>query len=226
MKRFLITLLLLSCVTVWAQDVVRDSVPPAVADTSDDGENVIGGRVPPVKLQKEANIIGAPIYYNQDGSVRTPMHRGNPRGPYQMPRHHYQNNLDNRFCSFFLEGEGLVATDDLALGVNFSYLPSRWGVYCSFLKGINYNYLSVGPMLRLGDVDNVFDWHLYGGLMFSGGIGGEVGMRMALPQRNSEFCMTSASIGLGRVESTTMFTMGLSIDLIAVTGLSWLLLLW
>lgn len=225
MKRLLFIILLAFCGTVWSQDVVRDSVPPASADTTDDGENVIGGRVQRTNIQKEPNVIGAPVYYNYDGSVRTRANRGNPRGYYQMPRHHYQNTLDNHFCSYFFEGEGMLGTDDAALGFNMSYVPNRWGAYCSLLRGINYNYVSAGPVLRLSDVENSIDWQLYGGLMYSGGFGGEVGLRVATAKGSGEFCWTSASTGVCFFDGATLFTLGLSIDLMAVSGLSLLMLL-
>lgn len=225
MKRLLLIALIFVAGTVWAQDVVRDSVPPAVADTADDGENVIGGRVQLSNPQKEPNVIGMPVYYNRDGSKRSATYRGNPRGAYQMPRHHYQNTLDRQFCSVFFECEGMLNADDLAAGFNVSYLPNRWGAYCSLLGGINYRYVSAGPVLRLSDVDNSLDWQLYGGLMYSAGFGGEVGVRIASAKNQSEFCMTSFSMGVGCVGGDPFFTMGLSVDLMAISGLSLLLLL-
>ncbi len=225
MKKLLTLLMLLACGTVWAQDVVRDSVPAAVADTADSEENVIGAKpaAKPAGTRREANVLGAPVYYDQNGNVRG---SANPSAVYHRPKHHYFNNLDDRFCSFFAEGEVLNGNSDYALGVNFTYLPKRWGAYGSVLFGVKHDYLSVGPVLRLSGYDSVLDWQLYGGVMFGGrSAGGEVGIRMAAPQHESEFGFLSASMGVAVVGSHAFVTFGASFDVIAIFGLTTLLFL-
>ena len=218
MKRTLVILLLLACGTAWAQEVVTDST--MVADT-----NVIGGRVQRIGVQREQNVLGAPVYYNLDGSLRTPGHRGNPRGEYVRPQHHWRNTLDSRYCSYFCELEGMLGTGDLAIGLNFTYLPNRWGVYGSLLTGLAHDYASLGTALRLVDYDSPCDWHLYGGLTVGDGIGGEVGMRIAAPKQDGNFGWCTGSMGMVFMDGEAYITFGMSLDIAALTTLS-LLLFW
>ena len=229
--------LLLAAILVWcagavAQNTVGDSlVAPkaptaAAADTTDedDEENVIGGRVAKSRYSGEANVLGAPIYYDSLGNVIG----GNPevqhRGVHNLPSRHYLNSLENNYCSFFLEAQFLIAPRDVAAGVNFAYLPERWGAYATLMAGINHTYLSVGPSVRLLDASSSVDWQLYGGLMLGGQhAGAELGTRVALPRRESSFCWTSASMGLGVINGDTYFTMGISFSLVALSALSILL---
>lgn len=235
MKRLIIAMLMLACTGVWAQDVVRDSV--AVADTTDAEENVIGGRVDTSYTRrhehkkKEQNVIGTPIYYGLDGQERRgglrPSELRRPQSapePYNRPKHHYQNSLTDRYCGFFAEVESMLGPRDLALGMNMTYLPRRWGAYGSILAGLNHSYLSVGPALRLSGYDSSYDWHLYGGAIFGGRhIGGEFGLRLALPQNDSDFCWTSASMGMAIINGDSYLTLGLSLELSLVCALTTLL---
>lgn len=220
MKKLLTLVLLLVSGSVWAQDVVRDSVPAVADDTTAVEENVIGTK-PSLRYdkgRKEANVLGAPVYYDGNGNVRG---SGISSQIYHRPKHHYLNNLDNNFCSIFLEGEALHGVNDFAIGLNFTYLPKRWGAYGSVLFGYNRNYLSVGPALRLSGYDSSVDWQLYGGVMFGGrSTGGEVGLRVATPQRSKEFCFTSVSVGCAVVGSHAFVTFGASIDMVAIFGLA------
>lgn len=221
MKKLLTLVLLLACGTVWAQDVVRDSVPAAVADSADNEENVIGAKPTHTISRREANVLGAPVYYNPNGSVRG---GGDTSAFYHRPKHHYRNNLEERYSSIFAEGEVLRGTNDYAFGLNFTYLPKRWGAYGSVLFGVKHDYLSVGPALRLSDYDSYLDWQLYGGIMLGGrSAGAEVGLRMATPQHDSEFCITSASMGIAIVGSHAFVTFGASVGLLAAVGVSSLL---
>lgn len=208
MKRLIITALLLLSATVWAQDVVRDSTA-ALGDTVRKA------------TRTEANILGAPVYYDINGNVRG---SDNPSPVYHRPKHHYLNNLDSRYSSFFAEGEWMNGSTDMAMGINFTYLPKRWGAYASVLLGVKHDYLSVGPALRLSGYESTLDWHLYGGIMLGGrSAGAEIGLRIAAQQRNSEFCWTSASIGTGIVGGSPFITFGASFDIIALVGLTTIL---
>ena len=212
-------LMLLSCTCVWAQDVVRDST--AAADTN---ENVIGGRPQRTNVQRKANVLGAPVYYNLDGSVRTAGSYGNPRGQYIRPRHHWRNTLDSQFNTYFCEVEGMLGTGDVALGMNFTYLPNRWGIYGSLLAGIRHDYASLGPVVRLSDYDDPCDWHLYGGVVVGDGVGGEFGMRIASPRRDGAFGWCSGSMGMVFLDGRSYVTFGLSLELTAIVALGLLLL--
>ena len=224
MKRLIVILLMLAYGSVWAQNTVTDST--TVRDTADSEANVIGGRKQPAKVQREANVLGAPVYYNLDGSVRTRDGGfGNPRGEYTRPRHHWRNTLDSRFCSNFCEVEGMFGTGDIALGMNFTYLPNRWGIYGSLLTGFAHDYASLGAALRLVDYDSPCDWHLYGGLTMGDGVGGEFGMRIAAAKQDGNFGWCTGSMGMVFMDGEAYITLGVSLDVAALTALS-LLLFW
>ena len=224
MKRILIIAILLSCSAVWAQDVVRDSVlAKPVADSADVEENVIGAKPSQhVKQQpREANVLGAPVYYDTNGNIRGSK---NPSPYYQRPKHHYLNNLEERFCSFFAEGKWFHGGEDWGIGLNLTYLPERWGGYCSLMTG-HANYVSAGPTLRLSDYESTLDWQLYGGLMSDyHSVGAEVGLRIAAPQYTSNFCWTSATIGAAILGDRPFFTFGASFGIIGAVGLTAFLL--
>lgn len=216
MKRLIVIMLMLASVTVWAQDVVRDSVPAnADADTAE--ENVIGGRVVKYHQSKEQNVLGAPIYYDRYGNERGAKRPADNQ--YRRPERHYLNSLRNSYNSFFFEMEGLFGYSDLAWGANFTYLPNRWGVYGSALFGIHHDYLSVGPALRLSSSEGGVDWHLYSGLMVGRHVGGEIGFRCAAPRSGGGFCWTSASLGMAVVNGRSFVTCGMSLELSALLTL-------
>ena len=113
----------------------------------------------------------------------------------------------------------IKGNNDMAIGFNFTYLPERWGIYGSLLGGFSHGYASLGPALRLSDNGDMLDWHLYGGVMVSNHLGGELGLRMAAPRRDGRFCWESLSIGVGMVGRHPFLTCGLSLEISAFTGL-------
>lgn len=193
------------------------------ADTADTEENVIGGRVERTNTQKESNVLGTPVYYNLDGSVRQGNHRGNPRGEYQMPEHHYKNTLSRQFNSYFCELEGMVGEKDMAVGLNFTYLPERWGMYGSMLVGFRYNFASLGAAVRLSETYDDLDWQLYGGIICGDGLGCEGGMRLAGTRSGSGFGWCSGSMGVAVMDGRGYLTLGLSLEISAITALALLL---
>ena len=224
MKRLILIALLMVWGTVWAQDVVRDSVAATTdtTDTIDDEENVIGAKPQPKNQKKEANVLGAPVYYDLNGNAKG---SGENSEVYHRPKHHYLNNLSSRYCSLFVEGTVIAGRHDIGIGGNFTYLPKRWGFYVTANAGKRHTYLSAGVALRLSGYESSLDWQLYGGVGGGGQhLGGEVGLRVALPQRdNSKFCWTSASIGYANYGGYSYFTGGLSIDLVGAVALSTIL---
>ena len=203
MRRLLIFVLLLATTSVWAQ-----SPDSTRAESRELGSGVKSER------SRERNLLGAPVYYDTLGNVRgTEAPAG---GQAHLPKHHYFNRLSNDFCTYFLELEGMLGTGDIALGVNFTYLPQRWGIYGSALAGARREYCSVGPALRLSDNGDRLDWHLYGGFVISRHLGAELGVRMALPRRNDSFCWESVSLGTVFVNGHAFLTCGLSLELSAV----------
>lgn len=224
MKRLFIVLLATLAVALQAtaQDVVRDST--AVADTADTEENVIGATPTPRKYKsKSGNVLGAPVYYDLNGNR---IGDGLPSADstvgqqiYRRPKHHYLNNLDDRYSTFFFEGEVLVGSSSMGLGANLTILPERWGGYGSVVFGMNEGYFSVGPVLRLSGYDSWLDWQLYGGLVLGDRhLGAEGGLRVAAPKRNGELCWTSMSLGFATLNGDVYMTMGFSLDMLAVFG--------
>ncbi len=238
MKKILTLLLAMAWLPLWGQVVVPDSTGRAIPadsiavdeDDDDDEPNVIGARPQPRQTKGEANVLGSPIYYDLDGNAiggndrratASPRHhRQRPSGTYRMPEHHYLNNVGRNFNSYFFEVETLIGINDLALGANFTYLPERWGLYGSALGGNRRNYFSLGPALRLSGRDSRLDFQLYGGAVFGHRAGGEVGLRLAGPSRNSEFCWASASMGLMFLGNDTYLTIGLSLEVAAISALT------
>lgn len=165
---------------------------------------------------RNRNVLGAPVYYDTLGNVIGKTQPGDTIA--HLPKHHYFNRLSNEFNAFFFEMEGLFGNNDIALGANFTYLPERWGIYGSLLGGINHGYVSVGPALRLSDNGGLLDWHLYGGVMLSNHLGGELGFRVALPKRDGRFCWESVSIGGGVIGRHPFFTCGLSLEICAAAA--------
>ena len=221
MKRLIVIALLLALGSIGrAQDVVRDSV---AVDTTDNEENVIGAKPQPKRSgeKKEPNVLGAPVYYDINGNVKG---SEKPSHIYHRPKHHYLNNLNDRYYTFFLEGELLAGRHDHALGANFTYLPKRWGFYTSVLAGGRHTYLSLGAALRLSGYESSVDWQLYGGIGGGGNhLGGEIGLRLALRRNYGEFCWTSLSTGYANYGGYGFLTFGASLDLMAATALSALL---
>lgn len=166
---------------------------------------------------RNRNVLGAPVYYDTLGNVIGQTQPGDTVA--HLPKHHYFNRLSNEYNAFFFELEGLLGNNDMAIGFNFTYLPERWGIYGSLLGGLSHGYASLGPALRLSDNGDMLDWHLYGGVMVSNHLGGELGLRMAAPRRDGRFCWESLSIGVGMVGRHPFLTCGLSLEISAFTGL-------
>ena len=166
------------------------------------------------------NVLGAPVYYDTLGNVRGNATPGDTT--WHLPKHHYFNRLSNDFCSSFLEIEGLLGFKDAAIGINYTYLPERWGGYGSLLFGINHVYLSAGAALRLSNNGSLFDWQLYGGPVYGGRLGGELGFRLAMPRRDGDFCWTSLSTGMIVMPHRVFFTCGLSLELAAMVSAYWI----
>lgn len=223
MKRYVLLLMLLACCAAWAQNPDKKG---SAADTADTEENVIGGRPQYSNRSKEANVLGTPVYYNRDGSVRTPGNHGNPRGEYQLPEHHWRNTLGSHFNTYFCEAEAMIGDKDVAVGMNFTYLPERWGMYGSMLVGERHSYLSLGPTLRFSDKYDELDWQLYGGVMIGDGVGGEFGMRIAGSRNESGFGWCSGSMGVAVMDGRGYMTLGLSLEITAIAALSVLLFTW
>lgn len=143
------------------------------------------------------------------------------------PNRRYMSYFGSDFSSFFVETEWMAGFDDVAAGINFTYLPERWGAYASALFGLRYDYLSVGAALRLNDNGSEFDYHMYAGLMVSHRLGGEVGLRFAeVPRGGRQFCWNSASVGLAYINDGWYFTAGLSLELTAIAAGSIFLFFW
>lgn len=163
--------------------------------------------------QNNRNVLGAPVYYDTLGNV---IGQTAPADSiYHLPKHHFYNRLENDYNSFFFEFQTMVGGHDLALGLQGTWLPQRWGLYMTGRSGLEHSYLAVGPALRLSDCGNIIDWQLYGGFVLEGNRypGAELGLRMAETRNRSGFAWTSFSLGAGYVNRQGYFTFGLSLSL-------------
>ena len=226
-KKLLLLALTLAWGTLWAQDVVRDSTKTTVipadsiaVDDEDDGENVIGAKIAPHIGNGEANILGAPIYYDNEGraiGTGEPATRvvSLPHGDVVL----HPVEIDN-FNHFFFEIEGIGSYHNGALGFNFTYLPHHLGIYGSALFNSRNQYYSLGAALRLSSSTCSVDWQLYGGATWSNTLGAEAGIRIAETARNeSRFAWKSASLGWALFNGRHYATLGLSIEISAIAGL-------
>lgn len=218
--------------SLWAQNVVRHVNQPSpdsiavdsiAVDDDDDEPNVIGAKPSPRHIKGEANILGAPIYYDSTGhaygtgepasrSVYLP-HGDDVLTPVTPRERNYFNH-------FFFECELLTTYHATAAGVNLTYLPKHVGIYGSLLFGTTRRpYCSLGAALRLVGNTSPFDVHLYGGITWSRTLGAEVGLRFAEPARNGLYAWRSGSIGWANFNGHNYLTIGLSLELAALAGL-------
>ncbi len=237
MKRFLLlAALTLAWGSLWAQDVVRhinqatpDSIPAtvipadsvAVDEDEDDEPNVIGAKPSTYRKGGEANILGAPIYYDSTGRA----YGTGEAATRTVHLPHFDETLHpveiDRFNHYFFELELIGTVQNVAVGFNFTYLPKRVGVYGSALFGRGTQYYSLGAALRLSDRATSLDLHLYGGATWHHTLGAEAGIRIAETARpDYRFAWRSASIGWARFNGRNYLTLGLSLELAALV--SWL----
>lgn len=186
------------------------------ADSVDTGRAL--GDEPRVRRSHERNVLGAPVYYDTLGNII-----GQPKpvdGLYRRPKHHFNNRLENDFSSIFMEWQFKVDYD-FAFGCQVAWVPNRWGIYGSACVNWERCDFSVGPVWRLSDCGNWIDWQLFGGLACSRyALGAEVGIRMAAPRLRSDFCWTSVSMTIGRMQESNYVTLGLSLLLSPVVAIS------
>ncbi|MBQ9638273.1 MAG: hypothetical protein IJV22_01780 [Bacteroidales bacterium] len=120
---------------------------------------------------------------------------------------------DCDYSIYFLECKMLVGMDDIAAGLQFAWVPKRWGGYLSYMWGNFYNWKSVGVAVRPSMELSAVDWHLYGGLAIGGTLGYELGMRFSAANTGTHFSWLCGSISTIRSRGTCFFTIGLSLDL-------------
>lgn len=129
--------------------------------------------------------------------------------------------FNNRtYCRYFLEGT-MSFTEEFGLGVTTAWVPGRVGPYASFMSTEHYYILNAGADLRLLRSPRRIDWHLYVGLSFSDNVGFDIGIRLSATRfhLNTDFSWLSFSLGSIYVNGSAYTTIGLSVELIALTGL-------
>ena len=230
MKRIaLVAAWLLLSAAGWSQDVVRDSVPDTDAD---DEENVIGARPTPRYKPSEPNLLGAPVYYDLNGNV---IGSGERSDSPHLPAHHYLNDRSLHFNEWFVEVENLIGLAGYALGASVTYLPDRFGGYGKVMTFKDLSVFAAGVSTRLSGIGCSLDWHLYGGLLFgvmrekdallrTPAWGGELGFRIASRVDDNRFCWNSASMGMAVLNGKSYLTIGLGLEIVALTSL--VALLW
>ena len=76
------------------------------------------GSEPRVKRSYERNVLGAPVYYDTLGNV---IGQTVPADSfYHRPKHHFRNRLEDHFSAFFLEGQLMTGSRDMALTKPYS----------------------------------------------------------------------------------------------------------
>lgn len=228
MKRFLLlAALTFAWGSLWAQDVVRHiNQPDSIAvdsiavDDDDDEPNVIGAKPSTYRKGGEANILGAPIYYDSEGRAYGTGEKSSRLVHLpQLGDSLHPVVLDN-FNHFFLEMEVMGRYRNAAIGFNFTYLPRHLGIYGSALFGNHSQYYSLGAALRLSSASSNIDWQLYGGATFSHTLGAEAGIRIAeTARKDSRFAWRSGSIGWALYNGSHFLTVGLCLEAAAL--ISW-----
>lgn len=153
------------------------------------------------------NVIGSPRYYS-DSSQYKPWHGYG----YEKTHRSFENSL-------FIESQVLCGSYDVACGANIAWVPENVGFYGSFMTGINADWWSFGPVVRLSDKDSYTDVQLYGGITladFYSGLypGGEIGIRVSKTEDSGILSLCGASIGMRYVGGSSFLTLGISLPLI------------
>ena len=172
----------------------------------------------PVEATGEDVVIGGTDDLRFDQSI--PM-EGNRTVNYLLGRSVYTEY----YSRYFLEWESLWGGNGMALGMNFAYLPKRWGFYCSLLpldiSTSQYltSWFTFGAALRPVTRPSSIDWHIYTGPAFGRGNGWEIGTRFAAANQQSQFSWFSGSIGTMYVGGRSYLTIGLSLLLSPSIGI-------
>lgn len=213
MKKILTAIVLLAWAaanTAHAQsDTVRQSivVPEDAVAVDLDEDEVVNGTDDLIpnnsKTQPQQQNLSGQTYINQRPRAQR------DHGITPNARMHLQ---ESNYSSVFCELEGMVGFNDVAAGAILSYMSYRWGMYGSFLFGVNSNWGSFGVALRPYAQPSPLDFHLYAGTAFGMGLGYEFGFRFAYNGRlnNSGFAAVSGSLGCIRIDGITYVTIGIS----------------
>ncbi len=138
-------------------------------------------------------------------------------------------NGSSEYSHFFLEElVGIKHWGSMGMGASFAYLPKVLGGYASAVFYRNNTTLSGGLTVRplAGLVRS--DWQLFGGLAYSSGVqtprsnpvGFEVGIRLGANSdaNGGRFAWWSLSLSRLYVDRQVYYTLGLSLNLLALTG--------
>lgn len=124
------------------------------------------------------------------------------------------------FADHFFEAKMLLGIYDVALGLNYTYLPEVWGGHLSILYGIEHTWITGGAEYRLAKPWSTYDWHLYGGLGVAMGRREthsapaiEAGIRMAAPAEDDRFSLLSGTMGVMTTGREWYFTFSISATL-------------
>lgn len=160
------------------------------------------------------NVIGKPIYYSDSTQYR-PGHGMDYDNPPMMFDSHNSKRYYKTCNTFFLESSMMFGAYDAAMGVNFSVVPAKWGIYGSALWGYNYDWVKAGGIFRITNLKSPVDWQVYGGLVFGPGVGADLGFRFSIDNifGNHNFSWWSATMGVSIVGGSAFMTCGFSIAL-------------
>lgn len=129
---------------------------------------------------------------------------------------------DSEASEWFLEGKALLFSLT-GVGLQAAYVPGHFGAYGTFAVGsdryFRHTVLAAGAVLRPVARPRWLDFQVYGGLAGGYGVGFECGFRFAAVS-NTRFSWVSGSYGWIFTNKGTIVTLGVSIDLAVISGLS------
>ncbi len=162
-----------------------------------------------------------------------------PKVIYKAPNRNPIYYFGSPFASHFAELDILLGSNDMGIGLTYTYLPEVWGGHITGMAGFTGRWLMAGADYRLSKPWNKTDWHLYGSLGYRYGtyndillseasidyIGYrpaiELGLRLGGIPSWGSFCINSFKLGMLTDFHNVYVTLGFSasIALLASTGL-------
>ena len=169
-----------------------------------------------VAVTAQQSIVGSQQVADSSQQVSVsgiPMADSVPMEPVRkLSRRQQMKYFGHDFSKWFLEVKYLYGTRDMAIGLNFSYVPNIVGVYGTFMNGVNAYWGSAGVVYRFSRIDSRLDCQAYAGFVGGFGYGAEVGLRLARVNRHRKaFSWVSVSVGATITNYGSFVNCGLSL---------------
>jgi hypothetical protein len=194
MKKIIVTLIALTFSIVAIAQSETDTVAPV--------EEVIEEQVEEVSVDAVAKEeVGVGTNTPQEEPVR------------RLSRRQEMKYFGHDFSRWFCEVQYLYGRQDVAIGLNLTFLPETWGGYISGYYGVNANWFMLGAVHRFSSIHNRLDFQVYAGLAFGYGCGAEAGIRLSVanPRKRCKFSWLSVSMGGVVTNDGSFVTCGLSL---------------